>query len=258
MVGEIFRRFGWKDIFSMMPLFFSGLCISPNFDQNRLVLSPIVFLIFFIPAWHFFSSLNPSGKWTGQIPGIVWAAIGLFIGAKASFWFVVFMTLALVIIMAIQQMRRMEPAWRHRFGLGVISIFILYLGLNDYEPGQLIQTKVILMSLVSGFWCAYSFFYRSENFKDGSPVLKWLALLWIPALYLSIRIIFDQAAAEMFILPALAIIIFSVLRILSTGRDQRTTRILLDSVVPVLSVLTYGGFLIYFFLRNTHVLQVFG
>lgn len=258
MLGEMLRRFGWKNTFSMVPLFFSGLCISPNFDQNRLVIALITFLLFFIPSWNFISGPNPSGKFSSQFPGLIWAVLGLFIGGMSSYWFVVSMALTLILSLIIQTIRPVNPSWLQSFALGVISIFILYLGLNDYEPGQLAQSKVILMALVSGLWCAYTFLYQSNRFNDTPNSLKWLALIWIPALYLSIGIIFDRTAAGLFLLPALVISVLSAIRILVSAKEKQIPRLLLNSFLPALSQLTYIGFLIYFFLNNTHVLQVFG
>lgn len=259
MLGETLGRFGWKDIFSMSPLYFLGLCISPNFDQNRLIVVLVAFLLFFIPAWNFISSLNSSSNFYEKLPGIVWAVVGMVIGSLASYWFVATMGVVLCAVCIIIHVRGLRQTWQSRFGLGFAAVFILYLGLNDYEPGQLIQAKVILMAMVAGLWCAYSFLYRPDVIQQGTNhTLRWLSLIWIPGLYFSIQIIFDQHAAGKFLLPAAVLFVFSVARATASGKRSPAVEIILDSVLPILSELTFMVFLIYFFLNNSHVLQVFG
>ena len=152
----------------LLPIFLAALCISPNFDGKRLGLVFLILHFLVYPASNAFNSyFDKDEKSIGGLKnpppvnkGLYYASLlldllAIWLAFKISIWFA-----GCIVIYSIASRLYSHPSVRIKkypvtgllftsFFQGYFTVCAAYLGLNGYEPWNLMNPKVQLMGLLS-------------------------------------------------------------------------------------------------------------
>lgn len=151
----------------LLPVFLAALCISPNFDDKRLGLVFLVLHFLIYPASNAFNSYfdrdeksigglknpPPVNKWL-YYAALVLDLFAIWLALKVSLWFA-----GCIVIYSAASRMYSHPSVRIKkypvigllftsFFQGYFTVCAAYLGLNGYEPWNLMNSKVQLMGLL--------------------------------------------------------------------------------------------------------------
>ena len=268
--------FKFEVIFILMPVYFAALLISPNFGQDRLGLVFLIVHLLLYPADHLLRSYSENTSSGGKYPLFkslfVLAAIiafqlfALIESAKINFWLIGFSTLYIICSWLNARISRSAPPLFsvsfESFYRGAVIVLLVYIGLNDYEPMNLLNFRVFgMMAFVSLFFVALNFSYRSVS-QTKSGVSKILtkeifSMVTITGFLVYLMIFFGTGLMTAFIisiLPALLLYVFLLRPVLKENSTITSTRL---SIFYFVASTGLNGFFIYSFLKHTNVLQVF-
>lgn len=151
----------------LLPIFLGVLCISPNFDDKRLGLVFLILHFLVYPAANAFNSyFDKDEKSIGGLKnpppvnkGLFYTALildllAIWLALKISIWFA-----GCVLIYSAASRMYSHPSVRLKkypvtgwlftsFFQGYFTVCAAYLGLNGYEPWNLLSAKVQLMGLI--------------------------------------------------------------------------------------------------------------
>lgn len=214
-----------------LPLFFLCLGQSPNFTEKGIshALLNCLLLIILLGSIKFWTQ----NKTESKIPVLVIGLAAFFIIAYLNYNFLTLVYLVLISIPVVYTGLRINTY----LGEFLISCFIFtfaYLGINQYDPGQLWQGKFLLIMILAGFYFT-AFISKSRSSWDFLLFLAGFAL-WT---------IYADTFSYFWVLP-----LAFVPRIIIQFRFP-SKKILSD----VLTGALLAVYFVYYFLFGNHVIQ---
>lgn len=281
--------------FFLMPVYFFALGISPNFTETRMLWSFIIIHLFLYPASNGFNSYFDKDE--GSIGGLknpppvnkglyylslLFDFVAIILGLiKVSALFA-----AMLFIYGIISKAYSHPSIRlKKYPIGgwlTVGIFqgfftflMCYAGINGFEFESLINARVLIPALLStllllGTYPMTQIYQHEEDAKRGDRTLS--LILGIRGTFLFVLIIFTVATAcylwyfysyytmhygFQFLFWLSPVVIFFLIWFVLVFKNPLKANFSYTMWLNFLSALFMNGFFIWFFLENTHILQLF-
>jgi 1,4-dihydroxy-2-naphthoate octaprenyltransferase len=281
--------------FFLMPVYFFALGISPNFTETRLLWSFLIIHLFLYPASNGFNSYFDKDE--GSIGGLknpppvnkglyylslLFDFVAIILGLiKVSALFA-----AMLFIYGIISKAYSHPSIRlKKYPIGgwlTVGIFqgfftflMCYAGINGFEFESLINARVLIPALLStllllGTYPMTQIYQHEEDAKRGDRTLS--LILGIRGTFFFVLIIFTAATAcylwyfysfyEMhygfqFLIWLSPVVIFFLMWFGLVLKNPLKANFAYTMWLNFISALCMNGFFIWFFLENTHILQLF-
>lgn len=268
--------FKFEVIFILMPVYFAALLISPNFGQDRLGLVFLIVHLLLYPADHLLRSYSENTSSGAKYPLFkslfVFAAIiafqlfALIESAKINFWLIGFSALYIICSWLNPRISRSASGWFsfsfESFYRGALIFLLVYIGLNDYEPMNLLNFRVSgMMAFVSLFFAALNFSYLSvsETKSGASKILskEIFSLVTITGFLVYLMIFFGTGLMTAFIISILPALLFYAFLLRPFFKENKIPTSIRLNIFYFVTATVLNGFFIYSFLKHTNVLQVF-
>ena len=260
-----------------MPVYFAALLISPNFGQDRLGLVFVLVHLMLYPADHLLRSYfgNKNAEFKNSVVGrifvfgiiIILQSFALFNAIKINLWLVLFTVLYLCASW-ISAKRRQSANERttdlfQAFYRGALVVLLVYIGLNDYEPANLLNLRVPGMAIFSMLFFLVLLnglnFFSVPNeagpsklpLREGNSSVIFIMFLFYLTWFFGINLVWVLLVA---ILPGFLFYVFLIRSVYKHG--QMISNLRLNMFYGLLSI-GLNAFFIYAFLEHTNVLQVF-
>jgi 1,4-dihydroxy-2-naphthoate octaprenyltransferase len=281
--------------FFLMPVYFFALGISPNFTETRLLWSFLIIHLFLYPASNGFNSYFDKDE--GSIGGLknpppvnkglyylslLFDFVAIILGLiKVSALFA-----SMLFIYGIISKAYSHPSIRlKKYPIGgwlTVGIFqgfftflMCYAGINGFEFESLINARVLIPALLStllllGTYPMTQIYQHEEDAKRGDRTLS--LILGIRGTFFFVLIIFTAATAcylwyfysfyEMhygfhFLIWLSPVVIFFLIWFVLVFKNPLKANFAYTMWLNFISALCMNGFFIWFFLENTHILQLF-
>lgn len=159
------ERYGFRliDGPGLLPVFFSTLCISPNFNTGPLGNVALVLLMLWFPAGVLvgkFTDTHVRG-WLMAAAGCVALATVVAFTGNTGFGLLVLMAgLLLLALSHFPEVAGRTAGVTKGLFLGFFPVLFAYTGFNGYDLSSLFQAKVMVLALV---WLGY---FLAEEFED--------------------------------------------------------------------------------------------
>ena len=276
-IGKFLSLFRLELIFVLMPVYFAALLISPNFGQDRLGLVFVLVHLMLYPADHLLRSYfgNKNAEFKNSVFGrifvfgtiIILQSFALFNAIKINLWLVLFTVLYLCASW-ISARRRQSSNERtadlfQAFYRGALVVLLVYIGLNDYEPANLLNLRVPGMAIFSMLFFLVLlnglniFSAPHESGRAKLPLREGVSLMIFTAFLFYLIWFFEITLVWVLLVTILPGLLFYVFLIRSAYKnDQMISSVRLNIFYGLLSV-GLNAFFIYAFLEHTNVLQVF-
>jgi 1,4-dihydroxy-2-naphthoate octaprenyltransferase len=281
--------------FFLMPVYFFALGISPNFTESRMLWSFLIIHLFLYPASNGFNSYFDKDE--GSIGGLknpppvnkglyYLSLLFDFVAIILGFIKVSALFAAMLFIYGIISKAYSHPSIRlKKYPIGgwlTVGIFqgfftflMCYAGINGFEFESLINARVLIPAFLStllllGTYPMTQIYQHKEDAKRGDRTLS--LILGIRGTFLFVLIIFTVATAcylwyfysyyEMryafqFLIWLSPVVIFFMLWFALVLKNPLKANFVYTMWLNFLSALCMNGFFIWFFLENTHLLQLF-
>lgn len=281
--------------FFLMPVYFFALGISPNFTAKGILWTFVIVHLFLYPASNGYNSyFDKDEKSIGGLRNpppvnkglyylsLIFDLVAVLLGAfKVSVLFAV-----MLLIYGLVSKAYSHPIIRLKkypiggwltvgFFQGFFTFIMCYIGINNFELGSVMQLRVIIPALLStalllGTYPMTQIYQHEEDAKRGDETLSMM--LGIKGTFWFVLIIFSLSAvsyfwyfsafyeltyAYRFLMWMSPVVIFFMIWFGTSFRKPEKVNYSNTMWLNLISSLSMNGFFIWFFLENTHLLQMF-
>ncbi|MEL7006426.1 MAG: UbiA family prenyltransferase [Bacteroidota bacterium] len=278
--------------FFLLPVYLFALAISPNLNEQRLVLVLVALHLFLYPASNGFNSYfdkdeksigglkNPPKVTEGlYYTSLIFDIIAIVIGLMINWQFAVMLFIYGMVSKAYShpmvRIKKYPYASWFIAGLfqGFFTFLMAYMGINNFGFDSIIKVHVLIPALLTSLilWGSYpmtQIYQHEEDSKRGDHTLS--IKLGILGTFHFTAVAFSFATACFFVyfvqffqikyswgfmLAMSPVVLFFGYWYLQTRRDRDKANFSNTMLLNFLSALFLNGFFIYFFLDSSQVLQ---
>jgi hypothetical protein len=247
--------------FYLMPVYFFALSISPNFTGDRLLWSFLLIHFFLLPSSHSLASRVEDRSSSAVVVisvviGII-ALAGGFSKVGALFSLLMLIYLLISYFSALTQLKVSANAM-----LYVLLFIISYTGINEFSMEQALQPSVLIPALLMSFLLMAPFpliHYREQSAKQMRAAIQLtLVLTTVGAAAMEYYFYrqFTWNTVLVFFLSICPVLIFLFGWWIISPRLNTLHNFFRHLHIIIISVIL-NGFFIWFFIRNTHIDQLF-
>lgn len=281
--------------FFLMPVYLFALGISPNFTESRMLWSFMIVHLFLYPASNGFNSyFDKDEKSIGGLKNpppvskglyylsLTFDAVAIILGyLKVSALFALMLLVYGLVSKAYShpsiRLKKYPIGGLVTVGLfqGFFTFLMCYIGINGFELESLLNSRVLIPASLStimllGTYPMTQVYQHEEDAKRGDRTIS--LLLGIKGTFLFVLAIFVLATACYllyfnsfyewrygfhFLLWLSPVVIFFLIWFLRVLKNPAIANFANTMWLNFLSALCLNGFFIWFFLENTHLLQLF-
>ncbi len=278
--------------FFLLPVFLFAMAISPNLNTQNLLLVFLALHIFLYPASNGYNSyFDKDEKSIGGLEKpppvskeLYWAAllfdvVAIMLGAMINFTFAV-----MLFIYGLVSKAYSHPSVRIKkypylswliagYFQGSFTFLMAYVGINDFDLGNIFNSKVVLASVLSSLilWGSYpmtQIYQHDEDAKRGDFTLS--RLLGIKGTFIFTGIVFTLATVAYlvyfdhyftfqhglnFVIFLSPVVVFFMYWFWLVIKDERKADYKNTMRLNTISALAMNLFFIFFFLTSTGVLD---
>jgi 1,4-dihydroxy-2-naphthoate octaprenyltransferase len=296
----MFSRSAWLHLripfsFFLMPVYLFALCISPNFNESRLLWSFVIIHLFLYPASNGFNSyFDKDEKSIGGLKnpppvnkGLYYLSLLIDAIAIGMGWFKISLLFALlVLVYGLVSKAYSHPSIRiKKFPIagwltvgifqGFFTFLMCYVGINNFELENVMNARVLIPASLStilllGTYPMTQIYQHEEDAARGDRTLS--LLLGIKGTFIFVLTIFTCAAIGyvwyfysyyelhygiVFLTALMPVSIFFLIWFSRVIKNPSKANFANTMWLNFLSALCLNGFFIWFFIQNSHVDQIF-
>ncbi|MGC4020616.1 MAG: UbiA family prenyltransferase [Cyclobacteriaceae bacterium] len=279
----------------LLPVYLFALCVSPNFNEPRMLWTFIIVHFFLYPASNGYNSyFDKDEKSIGGLKNpppvnrsLYFVSILLDVAAVLLAYIKINLHFSvMILIYGLVSKAYSHPSIRLKkypiigwltVGLfqGCFAFMMCYIGLNNYEFENLLQVKILFPALLTTFMLLGNYpmtqiYQHEEDAKHGDKTMSMLlgvrgTFIFVQTVFLLATIgfvlyfsnYFSSEYSYTFIYSLIPVVLFFMIWFLRVWKNESIANYANTMWLNFISATCLNGFFIYLFLKNSNALQTF-